>query len=221
MNDSSYNSKMLGGMLKQNKLRYRILFVITLFVSLVANAQYNTISNYIDDGGRSTTKNLIKIDLPEYLRSNISIIWEHRFNSALSLQTGVGALINGLIRPIYIPRYNVNDKTMNENLNNGFSLIIAPTFYKEGFESFHLELPFKYHYYFGQAVSYEFNCTVGRQWFLSRRISLDIDLGIGIGFEKSLDGISYIYDSEINNVNYASSGMRLIFPFSIKFGYIL
>ena len=203
-------------------MKRKITLLALLFVTLSNYAQQSSISGYLDDGGRSIAKDIIKTDLPEYFKANIPIIWEHRFNDWMAVQLGVGLLTNSFFRPIYTPRYSVDDNTMYAGLNGGYSLLISPVFYKNGFESLHMELPFKYHHYFGKAVSYEFNCTIGKQWFLSRRIALDIDLGVGICFEKSLDGTSYIYDPEINNTDkFGGEGIRLIFPLSVKLGYIL
>lgn len=203
-------------------IRQITLFSILIFLTLLSNAQQSQISEFLDDGGRSKASDIIKTDIPEYFKANIPLIWEHRFSNFLAIQTGIGLLTNDFLPPSYTPKYSVADRKMFEHLKGGYSILISPVFYKAGFESYHLELPFKFHHYLGQALSYEFDCIAGFQWFLTRRIALDIDVGVGIGFEHSLDGVSYIYDPTINNIDlYGGEGIRFIIPLSIKLGYII
>lgn len=202
-------------------MRRYIFILILLFVFLPIFGQSNDIAVYLDDNGRSTTKNIIKTDLTDFLQANIPIIWEHRFNDFFALQTGFGLLTNSFFSPVYTPKYSVS-YSMYDELNSGLSLHLSPVIYTHGFESLHFGIPFNLHFYTGQALSYNFSFTVGKQWFVSRRIAIDIETGIGLEFEKSLDGSSYIYDPDINNIDkYGGEGLRLLIPLSIKLGYIL
>lgn len=183
-------------------------------------AQKSNISELMDDGGLSTTTDIIKTDVFEYLNANIPIIWEHRFSDNFAIEGGLGLLTNSFIQPVI--KYDLNKKPINENLKGGFSLHIAPTYYSNGFESFHFGFEYNYRNYLNQVESSEISFKFGKQWFLTRRIAIDFSLGLGLNFETPIDGISYVFDPDINNINlYGGEGLRMVIPASIKIGYIL
>jgi hypothetical protein len=201
--------------------RTAIVFTL-LFISLLNFAQQKSISELMDDGGRSTSKDIIKTDLSEFLKANIPIIWEHRFNDNLGFQAGVGLLTNGFFQPVIRPGNTFDDYTYNEQLKNGFSLQLTPMFFYDGFESTRFGFPFKYHSFPGQVVSYEVDVAFGKQWFLTRNIAVSVDLALGLNYEKTLDGKSFIFDNSITNADiFGGEGLRLVFPLSVKIGYVL
>lgn len=198
------------------------LIMLMLSVPFMVNSQQNKISEFLDDGGRSTARNIIKTNFFEFFKSNFPIVWEHRCNDFIAVQAGVGLIANNYFKPILTSKFPFEEVKMYEGLKGGYSLILSPVFYSSGYESYHLAFPIKVYNYVGQAHSIEFNCTFGIQKFISRRVAFDIDLGIGVGIEKSQDGVSYIYDPRINDVEkYGGEGLRLIIPFSFTLGYIL
>lgn len=201
--------------------RQILIWIFTLLFTPVFT-QNRDIAHYMDDNGRSSAKDIIKTNLSSFFVAHIPLIWEHRFNYTLSLQSGFGILTNQFFKPVYTPTYSVDDVKMDKSLQGGYSFLLAPAFYAKGFESFHLELPFTYRHYNKKAVAYDIYCTVGRQWFLTSKIALDIDVGVGVSFEKSLNGVSYIYDPEINSEHKSGGeGIRMVIPLALKIGYIL
>lgn len=196
------------------------LLLLSLFTNI--HAQKNTISSYMNDGGRSKATTIIKTDIAEFCRANIPVIWEHRFSNFMGIQAGAGLLTNSFLKPLYTPKYSVAVESMNENLKSGFSLFLSPIFYTNGFESFHFGFPIRYRNYPGKAVSYEFNCTFGKQWFVSRRVAVELDLGLGFGYETSKNNLDYIYDPDIvKDFKTGGEGFRLVVPFSFRIGYVL
>jgi len=202
------------------KTKHLILIVSILMNTSIIWAQQNTISDLMNDGGLSTTTNIIKTDVFEYLKGNIPIIWEHRFSDNFAIEGGIGLLINNLTQPIL--KYDILNRSIYKGLNGGFSLHIAPSYYTNGFESFHFGFEYNYHNYTNQVETNEINFKFGKQWFITRRFALDLSLGLGLNFETPIDGSSYVFDSQINNKDlYGGEGMRMVVPASIKIGYVL
>ena len=200
-----------------------IITAFILVISISVFSQKSSISTFIDDGGRSDAKDILKIDLSEFLKSNIQIDWEHSFDNNFSLETGIGFLAHDVYKPILNKELFGNP--IYENLGGGMSFYVCPVFNKKGLESLRYSLPFKIHYHFGQALSYELDCTIGKQWFLTRRLALELNVGLGFNLETSIDNYSYIYDSALRDRGWQSVkddfGVRLTLPLSVKIGYIL
>lgn len=191
-----------------------------MFIASFGYAQ-NDISDLMDDGTLPAAKNMIKTDLSQFLKANIPLIWEHRFN-AYSFEFGVGLLTHNFFEPVIIPKNQSGKRKMYENLNGGYSIHFSPNFYFDGFDSFHCGLQYDYHHHYKQAVSHECCCIAGRQWVFAKRIAIDVNLGLGLNWEKSLDGKSYIFEPDIINEfqNHITDGIRIVAPLSIKLGYI-
>lgn len=197
------------------------LILLLLNCTIHIFAQKDSLSKYFDDGGRTITKNIIKTDLSEFFKANIAIIWDHRFDDHLALQSGIGLLTNGFLQPAIIPDNKLSEKTPNRELKNGFSIILYPLFYHDGFESIHFGFPLKYHLFPGKAYSYEFNLSFGKQWFVTRHFAIDIEAGLGFNFEGSIDKKSFIFDPSITDTSRDElSGIRMVTPASVKVGYI-
>lgn len=203
-------------------MKYKIMILFILFISIPTLAQKSSISTFLDDGGRADAKNIIKTDLSEFLKSNIQISWEHSFNENFSLETGIGFLAHDIYKPVL--NKDIIGRPIYEDLGGGLSLFFCPVINIKGLESVRHSFPLKFHYHFGQALSYEFDYTLGKQWFLTRRLALELSAGIGFNIETSIDNYSYIYDLNLRE-DFLSikdgAGFRMTFPISVRIGYVL
>lgn len=199
----------------------RIILCILTVVSIVGvHSQNQGIKEYLDDGGRTEANTIIKTDLSEMLDANIPLILEHRFNRIVSVQGGVGILTHSFFKPVIKPVFK--DADLYPGIRGGYSLYLQPLFYVDGFESFHLGVPLKFRKHGSQVKTFEWDIVFGRQWFLNRHLAIDLEVGIGLNYESSIDGVSYVYNDDILNKSLgASFSSRMKFPLSLKIGYVL
>jgi len=198
------------------------LNLLTLFLlgNLFCYSQMNNINQFLDDGGRTEATDIIKTDFSEILQANIPIIWEHKFTKYFALQGGVGLLTNSFLKPIIRPLATTS--SLDPHLEGGFSLYVQPVYYCNGFESLHVGLPISYRLYGSQASSLEVTFGIGKQWFFGRHFALDLETGIGMNYEYSLDGKNYIYNTDIFLKDIGNQfRSRIVVPISIKLGYVL
>ena len=198
----------------------KVILYLLLVSSVPVFSQVKNIEQYLDDGGRTAASNIIKTDVSQMFQANIPLIFEHRFDDHLALQGGFGLLTHDFFRPVLNPIF-ASGPLYNE-LKGGYSLYVQPMLYLEGFESFYIGIPFRYRRHTSQAESYEFNIALGYQWIKGRHLSFDLSVGGGFNLEYSLDGVSYIYYAKAISPRYADDfRQRLIFPVSLKVGYVL
>ena len=197
-----------------------IILSVFVYTCSACFSQINTIGNYLDDKGRTEAKNIIKTNITEILQANIPIIWEHRFNDNIALQSGVGWLTYNFFKPIIRP--DEINYPLNEHIVGGVSLYLQPIYYLINFESIYTGISFQYKQYGNQASSIEYALCLGKQWLLGRHLAADIEVGIGANYEYSLDGQSYIYNPKILDTELAQSfRMRSTFLISLKLGYVI
>lgn len=198
----------------------KTFFCLLLLMSIPSFAQVENIMGYLDDGGRTKASNIIKTDVVQILQANIPLIFEHRFNNYLSVQAGFGLLTTSMYHPLFRPIFT--EAPFKDDIKGGYSILVQPTIYSNGFESFHMGVPLRYKRYSNQASSFEFAAAVGYQWFKGRNWAFDIEAGVGLNFEKSLDGASYIYNTNIIDPHMGKPfSSRMIIPISFKVGYVL
>jgi hypothetical protein len=180
----------------------------------------NKINQFLDDGSRTEATDIIKTDFSEILQANIPIIWEHKFTEYFALQGGIGLITNSFFKPLIRPLSTI--ASLDPNLKGGFSLYVQPVYYMSGFESYHIGLPMRYRHYGDLASSFEVTVGLGKQWFFGRHFALDIETGIGMNYEYSLDGKNYIYNTDMLIKEIANQARsRIVIPISIKLGYVL
>lgn len=197
----------------------RTILFLFFSISTAGFSQTNNIEQFLDDGGRTASTDIIKTDVSEILQANIPIIWEHRFTNNIALQAGIGLLTHSFARPLITP-FN-SDGPLYAGLKGGYSLYFQPVYYLDGFESFHVGASFRIRNHSTQASSFEWGIAFGKQWFIGRHISFDIETGVGLNFEKSIDGTSYIYIKDITDSNMTDFNSRFVVPLSFKIGYVL
>jgi len=196
------------------------LLALFLFGNILCYSQMNNINQFLDDGGRTEATDIIKTDFSEILQANIPIIWEHKFTKFFALQGGVGLLTHSFLKPLIRPLATTT--SLYPELEGGYSLYVQPVYYYDGFESLHVGIPVRYRHHGSQASSFEVTMGIGKQWFFGRHFALDLETGIGLNFEYSLDGKSYIYNTDIFIKDIGNQfRSRIVIPISIKLGYVL
>lgn len=196
------------------------LLALMIFGNILCYSQMNNINQFLDDGGRTEATDIVKTDFSEILQGNIPIIWEHKFTDYFALQGGIGLLTHSFSKPLIRPLTTVT--SLYPDLKGGFSLYVQPLYYLSGFESYHVGLPIRYRRHGSQASSFEFTVGLGKQWFFGRHFSLDFESGIGMNYEYSLDGKSYIYNTDIFIKDIGGKfRSRIVVPISFKLGYVL
>ena len=190
-----------------------------LLKSALSYSQLDNIKQFVDDSGWKAASDIIKTDLYEIMQADVPIIWEHKFKSGIALQGGFGLLMHDKYKPFIQP---IMTTALYPELKGGFSLFVQPVFYGDSFESFHLGIPVRYKRHGDQVSSIEVGLVFGRQWLLSRHLSLSVDVGVGENYEYSLDGKSYIYNQNILDPKMAQVFPdRIVFPVLIQMGYVL
>lgn len=196
-----------------------LLFVVFITLSLSAKGQADNILQYLDDGNMTKATDILFFDVSQLVRSNIMVLYEHRFNDVVSLQGGVGLLLYNQYKPLIDPAFRPDP--LNPDLNNGISFCLKPLALSSGFNSFFVALPIKYQLHPGQAGASEIGLSGGRRWHLKRHFTFELEGGISIVKEKSFDGKSYIYDKSITeDWGDVNTGGRILFPLSFKIGYV-
>lgn len=193
--------------------------LLSIFCFVGANSQTNTVKEYLDDGGRFEARNTIKFDLTKLAVSDLMFSYEHRFSSNFSLETGLGFLCYEYYKPKIKPMTAVS--TMYSQLRNGYSLQIQPKFHSIIFESMYTGFLFRYNHVDSQVYSLQYGAVLGKNWFLSRHFIIEAEVNLGMNFEYSLDGKSYIYNSDIVSSDFVPEmRSRLAVELAIKAGYV-
>lgn len=196
----------------------KIVLALLLMISFTAFSQRGYLNNYNYYGGSDfDAKSILKTDLSQMFRANIALIYEYRFHEEYSVEVGVGLLTHSFFRPVFQPLLS---GALYSELKGGYSLHLQPTYYIENMGDLYVAVPINYRRHGGQAESYEVGVCVGYQFHLTEKLSLDVEIGWAYNVEFSLDGVSYIYDSGINH-SYDGFGVRMLYPLTIKLGYVL
>lgn len=196
-----------------------IFFIVFTILSLSAKGQADNIMQYLDDGNMTKATDILLFDVSQLAKSNFMILFEHRFTDGISLQAGAGLLLYEQYKPLISPIFRPNP--LCPDLNNGISLCLKPILLQSGFNSLFVALPFKYQLHPGQAAVSDVGLTVGRRWHKKRHFCYEIECGISILNEKSMDGKSYVYDKSITeDWGDVETGTRILFPLSFKIGYV-
>lgn len=195
----------------------KIAFALLMIVSVTAYSQRGYLNDYYSGGYGFETTHILKTDLSQMFRANIALIYEYRFHEEYSVEVGVGLLTHSFFRPVFQPKLS---GPIYSELKGGYSLHLQPYYYTKKLDGFYTGIPINYRRHGSQAESYEVGICVGYQFHLAESLSLDLEIGWAFNVEFSLDGVSYIYDSGIN-YSYEGFGVRMLYPLSIKIGYVL
>lgn len=200
--------------------RKLILALWAMFAVTCVYSQTTGIKQYLDDGGRTEANTIIKTDISQILDANIPLILERKFGKFIAVQAGAGLLTHNFFKPIIKPI--IKNADLYPGLGGGYSLYLQPLIYFGGFESLHFGIPLKFRKHGSQVKTFEWNVVLGYQWFLNRHLALDLEAGVGVNYETSIDGVSYVYNDDIINKSLGDGfKSRIKFPLALKIGYVL
>lgn len=197
----------------------KIILSLFLVVSLTAFSQRGYLDNYNYHGGYGfESKHILKTDISQMFYANISFMYEYRFHQEYSIEAGIGLLTHSFFKPVFQP---VMTNPLYSELKGGYSLHLQPSYFVEGLGDLYVAIPFNYRRHGSQAESYEFGVSVGYQFHLSERLSLDVEFGWAFNIEYTLDGVSYIYNNSGFDPWDDRYSVRMLYPLTIKLGYVL
>lgn len=186
------------------KIFQSFISIILFIFSINLYAQESEILKYLDDGGISRAKNLIKIEPLKLYEGNLQLNYERYIAENWSLEVGAGVLLNYYNQPIpwnWLAKVEDEDCTLN-NPNTGLSLMVAPRFYAaEWSESFYFSIPLNYKFYPKQMHLIDCTVTFGWQKIFDNGILIDLSAGLGMKFQNSIDKKTYIFDASSRNDN--------------------
>lgn len=197
----------------------KIIIALFLVVSLTAFSQRGYLDNYNYHGGYGfEATHILKTDLSQMFRANIALIYEYRFHEEYSVEVGVGLLTHSFFRPVFQPKLS---GPIYGELRGGYSLHLQPNFFTEDVNGFYIGIPLDYRRHGSQAEWYEFGFGIGYQFHLTEKLILNASFGCAFNVEFSLDGESYIYQNLEYDVWDDSFQIRMVYPLSIKIGYVM
>ena len=202
----------------ENKSRFNfsilLKFILLLFTSLIglqSFAQKEDVSKYLDDGGISSSKNIVKINLSSTAMGDASVSFERVLANAFSLEAGVGKIM-----PYYVEGsfWEVIQNGYSNKSFSGYSFTINPRFYKSkeapefGYVGIHLRRRNIDYGDFSNNQITDLTINSGKQIILGKRIAFDIDSGIGLRTSLRTDNLG----------SYSSRG--IVFQLNIKTGFL-
>jgi len=185
-----------------------------LFFSFRCAAQEKTdsIPWFYDDGGISSAKNILKLDLTGILQGEYAVCWERMYYKNLCVQLSAGILsprfsYKFLLDDLFCPWYNnfFPEKT-------GWSLGIENKLYPKGPPKGFYILCGAKHRQFSEVVTNDLYTGIGWQLKITDYIPLEMNLGLGVRYQRSRDGASYVFDNNQDQVT--------ILPFTARIGYL-
>lgn len=186
--------------------RYRVVFfVVLIFFNPHAIAQ--DISKYLDDGGFSNGKNILRIGY-DPINGILPIAFERSMNRKLSLECSAG-LVSLKRQNI---RYTENTLPIgSDGLGFNFSgsvIIYLKTFPERSYISFQPGFSIMSGKVFTDIVffNYGYQHAIIGKWMIS------LDAGVGVRF--------YEYTSMFGGINYTDKEMRFLLPVSVRTGYL-
>lgn len=192
------------------KSSFFIAFAI-LWFSLPLKAQVKEPDHayYLNDGGISTSKNIIKLDGLSLIQGNLALLYERVINKTVSIETGGGFRL-----PYYLP-----------DLSLPFIRTVPPDFKTFPGLSFRLET--KYYFHKAPELKYlalrfqhsrfpdlslnDYTFQWGKQHIIGRRGIIDASFGLGFRFQQS--SLEHYYFNP-------DASFAIILPLNIKFGYL-
>jgi hypothetical protein len=187
----------------------RIAFA-TLWFSQPLKAQVKEPDHayYLNDGGISTSKNIIKLDGLSLIQGNLALLYERVINKTLSIETG-----GGLRLPYYLPDLSLPFiQTVP-----GFHPFPGLSFRLETKYYFHRAPELKYlalrfgHSRFPTLALNDYTFHWGKQHIIGKRGIIDASFGLGCRFQKSSNE-TYYFNPD--------ASFAILFPLHIKFGYL-
>lgn len=189
-----------------------IFFFLTVF-AFVGNLicqEDNDLSVYFDDGGFTSSKNLVSVNLASILVDDVHFTYERKISDEFSLEIGAGYLM-----PYYVREINYwifGDRVFDTPPDGGYSYNIGVNYFYMSFpDDFYNSINFRQRNYtvgVSNVVFRDISYSLGARYNIKGNLMFDYSFGLGYRFE-SKDGVSGNYKIE-----------SFIFPIAIKFDYV-
>lgn len=201
------------------KLVQFLFLSIILFFHTVTSAQSkdDDLDHLFDDGGMSTAKNVVKLNLATIIIGDVPFSYERIIGERIGIEVGVGKLMN-----YYNPdlaELSFGNDLEEENLQikgpkGGYSFVIFPKYYYNNKAPLTMYSGLKYrkrNYTFNSKediILTDFSFNYGFQFTLIKKLVVDYNMGIGFRWRKDENTA---VESEINNIT---------LPLAVKIGYL-
>lgn len=175
-----------------------------------ADSTKSSISYYLDDGGISTAKNVVKLNLAAIIYGEIPITYERALGDRFSLEVGIG---------LQLPYYNSELTTIEKedeikDPQSGFGIWIFPKYY------LHAKAPelnyigilyrrMEYQLKNEEVIYRDFTYNYGIQTYIHDRLVFDGSIGTGFRSTK--------YPNQTTN---EPDNWNLLVSIGLKLGYL-
>ena len=182
-------------------------FLIGICLFFAATAQED-MSNYFEDSGLSTVKNIAKIGF-DPINGKIPFILEHQLSDMFSLEGGIGLVSLARQTRLYTDEFTAEGIP---GTGFGFNVWLHLKLYLDGFhERFYTGINPRLNLLGGKKMYDIVFATVGYQVPLPGKLTFDIHGGVGIRLYKS---VMWVVQTK-----YEENGSLLIIPIEAKLGY--
>jgi hypothetical protein len=203
-----------------NNLKKIAIFLLMMIIAREVSAQMSKSSELdsLFNMENWRPERVLKTDLADMLLGNYCLIYEQESKSFITWEIGVGLLTNHFFQaPLRMPFISFEKIPVYTHYNLGYSLLLTPKLNGGCIFCGYLSLPLRFYHYLGQVTYFETDLFLGRQRLFFDKLIIDFAAGPGIGFEKSLDGVSYISSPDPHLAN----GFNLMLRVDLKVGFRL
>jgi hypothetical protein len=208
------------------KMRKIHVILVLLLIMSRLSAQQDSLAYFLNDGGLSSYKKVVKTDLSQILEGNVMCMVENDISGTMRMEYGIGLLTAALGEPMFNRLYRQGTDVFNEDFTNvkmkpGFSLYVSPRYTDVKFPWIYVSSNLLTEYYIGQLFVADLSFTLGYEFNLSKKMVLDVSTGIGADMLVSTDGYYYVHKHRLYNDKSLTVQHTLsaYFPLSVKLGY--
>jgi len=202
-----------------------VILVLLLIMSRLS-AQQDSLAYFLNDGGMSSYKKVVKTDLSQILKGNVMYMVEKDISGNMRMEYGIGLLTAALVEPMFNRLYRQGTDVFDEGFTKvkmkpGFSLYVSPRYTDVKFPWIYMSGNLLAEYYIGQLFVTDVSFTLGYEYNLSKNMVLDVSTGIGTDLLMSTDGYYYVHKHRLFNGKSLDVQNTLSFyiPLSVKLGY--
>lgn len=191
-------------------------FCLLLISGTMAQSLDSTrnVSDFLDDGGISGGKNIIKVNLAASASGDLAFSYERKLSDLFSIEVSAGYLLPFLLEQF--PYFVEYDKDFYQTRLGGYSYSLQPKIYyfSQAMDSGYEAIKFTKRSYQQDGNDIEYHTIIlnsGYQLNLRKRLMLDWALGYGLRFD-TVNG---------NKAEYGSFGdIPKVLPITFKVGYL-
>jgi hypothetical protein len=198
-------------------MKHFFIFIFIFFVSTSAQSQNtdtNSVAYLMDDGNISNTKNIIKVNFISPIMGDVPFYYERLLGKYIGIEAGVGILL-----PYYGPEglgiLYEEKEIVDPGL--GYSIWVQPKVYFFGKAPEYNYMGFQYrkrHYNLnnGQQIDHiDLTLNFGFQFFITNRLLLDYNIGIGFRQRKY---------SVYHSANATEGLIGIAMPMNLRLGFV-